>query len=97
MPIQDRVVLSAIILLIAPELDKKLPETVFSWRVKNPLPDNKKSIFRETDITDLPFLKKETIRREFDPFEGWYLLWPEFYEKTRKVFKEDDYRIYGYF
>jgi len=89
-PIQDRVVLSSLVLLIAPALDKKLPDSVFSWRLKNPIP-KKGPIFKETDITDLPFLKKETIREEVDPFEGWYRLWPVFDEKTRKVFKEDGY------
>jgi hypothetical protein len=76
---------------MAPELDKKLPESVFSWRLKNPIP-KRGPIFKETDITDLPFLKKVTIREEVDPFEGWYRLWPEFDEKTRKVFKKDGYR-----
>jgi len=90
-PIQDRVVLSALVLLMASELDKKLPDSVFSWRLKNPIP-KKGPIFKETDITDLPFLKKETIREEVDPFEGWYQLWPVFDKKTRKVFKEDGYR-----
>ena len=90
--IQDRVILSAIVLLMAPPLDKKLPDSVFSWRLKNPIP-KKGPIFRETDITDLPFLKKETIRQQVDPFEEWYRLWPVFDESTRKVFREDGYRF----
>ncbi len=92
MPIHDRVVLSAIVLLIAPYLDKNLPDSVFSWRLKNPIP-KKGPIFKETDITDLPFLKKDTIRDEIDPFVEWYRLWPIFDNKTRKVFKEEGYRF----
>lgn len=91
-PIQDRVVLSAIVLLMASKIDKKLPNSVFSWRLKDPIP-KKGPIFRESDITDLPFLRKKTIRERVDPFEGWYRLWPIFDEKTRKVFREDGYRF----
>lgn len=91
-PIQDRTVLSALVLLMAADVDKKLPESVFSWRLKNPIP-KKGPIFRESDITELPFLKKKTIREEVDPFEGWYRLWPEFDEKTRRVFQLEGYRF----
>lgn len=90
--IHDRVVLSAIVLLMASELDKKLPDTVYSWRLKNPIPKSG-SIFNETDITDLPFLKKVTIREEVDPFEDWYRLWPIFDEKTRRVYLDENYRF----
>ena len=90
--IQDRVVLSAIILILAPRIDKLLPKSVFSWRLKNPLP-NKGPIFRETDITDLPFLRKRTIRVRVDPFETWYRLWPEFDERTRRLFQVEGYRF----
>ncbi len=92
LPIQDRVVLSAIVLLIAPRVDKQLSSAVYSWRVKDPLPQ-KGPIFRENDITDLPFLKKSTIRSKVDPFEGWYLLWPEFDRETRQLFENDGYRF----
>lgn len=90
-PIYDRVVLSTIVLLLAPRIDEQLSPSVFSWRLKKPLPAHG-PIFRETDITDLPFLKKGTIRRKVDPFEGWYQLWPQFDETTRRLFQVDGYR-----
>ena len=90
-PIQDRVVLSSIVLLMAADVDKKLPSSVYSWRLKDPVP-KKGPIFRETDITDLPFLKKKTIREEVDPFEGWYRLWPVFDKDTRRLFQDEGYR-----
>jgi retron-type reverse transcriptase len=93
-PIYDRVVLSAIVLLIAPEIDKKLTESVYSWRLKKPIP-KRGSIFRETDITDLPFLEKNTIRQKIDPFEDWYLLWPQFDKRTRRVFQDEGYKYLG--
>lgn len=101
-PIQDRVLLSAIVLLIAGEIDKKLPESTFSWRLKDPIP-KRGPIFDNSDITDLPFLKKKTIRQEVDPFAGWYMLWPEFDRQTRLIFQQEGYRflatsdIAGYF
>ena len=91
-PIQDRTVLSALVLLMAADIDKKLPESVISWRLKDPIP-KKGPIFRESDITELPFLKKGTVREEVDPFEGWYRLWPEFDEKTRRIFQIEGYRF----
>lgn len=92
-PIQDRVVVSAIVFLIAEELDKKLPSTVYSWRVKSPYPKKNGSLFGESDITDLPFLKATTIRKYIDSFEGWYVLWPKFDQETRAVFKDSGYRF----
>lgn len=90
-PIYDRVVLCAIVLLLAPEIDSHLSPSVFSWRLKDPLPAAG-PIFREADITDLPFLKKRTIRLKIDPFEGWYQRWPEFDEATRRLFQVENYR-----
>ncbi len=90
-PIHDRVVLSAIVLLLAPKIEEQLPESVYSWRLKDPIP-KKGPIFRETDITDLPFLKKKTIQLEVDPFEGWYRLWPKFDEASRRLFQAEGYR-----
>lgn len=91
-PIQDRTVVSAIALLIAEKLDPKLPATVYSWRLKSPIP-KKGSIFGEGDVTDLPFLKSSTIRKKVDVFEGWYVRWPQFDRETRAVFQDAGYRF----
>jgi retron-type reverse transcriptase len=90
-PIQDRVVVSAIVLLIAPIIDKKFPKSVYSWRLKDPLPKTG-AIFKETDIADIPFLKQETIKARIDPFDSWYEVWPEFDEESRNAFLKDEYR-----
>lgn len=90
-PIQDRVVVSAIVLLLAPNIDKKLPDSVYSWRLKDPLPKGG-SIFKETDISDIPYLKKGTIREAIDPFEPWYTIWPEFDKDSRNAFLDKGYR-----
>jgi hypothetical protein len=78
----DRIVLFAIVRLIAPKLDELLPkEVVYSYRFK--AEGNKSSLFHETDILDLPFLKRRTIQKYIDPFDPWYALWPKFDEKSK--------------
>jgi len=91
-PIQDRVVVSSIIYLIAPKLDKAFPDSVYSWRIKEPLP-KRGPIFKRTDIADLPYLKKRTIRIAIDPFESWYEMWPQFDLISRRAFEEEGYKF----
>lgn len=91
-PIQDRVVVSSIIYLIAPSVDKAFPDSVYSWRIKEPLP-KKGSIFKSTDIADLPYLKKRTIRVAIDPFESWYEMWPQFDLISRRAFEDEGYKF----
>lgn len=79
LPIEESVLLHAIVYLLAPLLDKKLDSSVYSYRLhadwKKKLKKNK-SLFREMDV-DIPFLKKKTIR-SISPFEPWYERWPQF-------------------
>lgn len=84
LPLRDRIVASAIVLQIAPSLDRLLKPNVYSWRVKRPLP-KRGPIFDEGALEDMPFLKAKTIRRWIDPVEPWYALWPRFDEASRKV------------
>lgn len=90
-PIQDRVVVSSIILLIAEILDSRLPDSVYSWRLKRPIP-KKGSIFEDSDIGKFPFLKKTTIRYKFDPFLPWYNIWPKFDQEARQAYIKEGYR-----
>lgn len=85
--VTDRIVLHACILLVARQLDELLPKGVYSYRVKNLQWRRGKSIFAETDIYDLPYLKRKTIRRDIDPFEPWYARWPAFDKASRAAFK----------
>lgn len=109
LPYRDRVLCQAILLCIAPEIDKLLSPNVWSWRVKraakNRSPDSipKSGIFRDTDISKFPFLKNRTVRKYFDPFEPWYALWPKFDKYTLSYLKNSNFRwivvsdIAGYF
>lgn len=92
MNISDRIVLGAVVNLIAPTIDKIFPEAVYSYRLKEPLP-KQGAIFQETTIVDMPYLKKATIHSKIDPFESWYDAWPKFDENSRKTFGPDGYRF----
>jgi len=88
--IRDLVVLYAIILIIAPRLDKQLPETVYSYRLK---PDKKRKIlFKETNILEYTFLKKKTIKIKIDIFDPWYEQWPLFIEKSVYAFEKEGFK-----
>jgi hypothetical protein len=89
--IRDLVVLYGIIILIAPKLDKLLPETVFSYRYK---PDKKrKSLFKETKILEYTFLKKKTIKIKIDIFDPWYEQWPMFIEKSVFAYEKEGFKF----
>lgn len=78
--IADRIVLFAAIKLLVPIFDKYLPDSVYSYRYKS---DDKHTLFRESDVLDIPFLKKRTIQKYFEPFDPWYALWPLFDEESK--------------
>lgn len=90
--IEDRLVLYALVLLLAEQVDDELPDAVYSWRIRRPLPKNG-GIFRETSVLDLPFLKQKTIKKEVDPFEAWYVDWPEFDDRSRETFLDQSYHF----
>ena len=89
--IEDRVVLYCAMRLIAPKVDEHFSECVYSYRVKKG--GDKNAMFRENDVLDIPFLKSRTIRKFIEPFDPWYELWPEFDERSKEVFEDDDYKF----
>lgn len=89
--IEDRIVTYAIIYLIAPCLDKKIPEGVYSYRLK---PEKvRDSLFHDHEILKFPFLKKKTIQERIDIVEPWYGQWPIFIEKSKYAFEEEGYKF----
>lgn len=88
--IEDRIMTYAIIYLIAPYLDKKLPEGVYSYRLKPE--ETRDSIFQDHEILKFPFLKKKTIQSRIDIVEPWYGQWPKFIEQSIHTFEEEGYR-----
>jgi len=88
--VEDRIVLFSIIDLICFKLDKKLPENVHSCRLKKGKRED--SLFKNREILKFPFLKKGTIQRRVNLMEAWYDLWPKFYMKTYRTYKENGYK-----
>lgn len=86
--IRNEIVLTGAISLIAHNIDRTLSDAVYSWRVSDK--PKKDVLFRESDVLALPFLKRRTIQQFVDPFDAWYLLWPEFDEQSRKTALEDE-------
>lgn len=92
LPIEEASLLHAIVYLMAPHLDKKLDNAVFSYRLH---PEWKKrikrreSLFREAPV-EFPFLRRETLR-SISPFEAWYELWPDFEAEAIKAYTEEGY------
>ncbi|MGB7291788.1 MAG: RNA-directed DNA polymerase [Thermodesulfobacteriota bacterium] len=88
--IEDRIVTYAIVYLIAPYLDKKLPEGVCSYRLKPE--ETRDRLFQDHEILKFPFLKKETIQSRIDIVEPWYEQWPKFIEKSKYTFEDQGYK-----
>jgi len=89
--IEDRIVLFAIVCLMAPVLDKKLPTTVYSYRLREKF--KRDHLFKDVEILDFPFLKKSTIQKRLQIFEPWYGQWPLFLEQSQFTYERDGYRF----
>lgn len=87
--IEDKIVLFAITILIAPRLDKELPQSVYSYRLKKEF--DKNTLFKDIEFLKFPFLKEKTIRREVVIFEQWYGQYPKFIEDSIYAFEEEGY------
>ncbi len=86
LPIEESSLLHAAIYALAPALDKKLSNQVYSYRLhKNWKKKAAKgrSMFKEGDI-EFPFLRRATVA-QFTQFEAWYSAWPEFEEASFKA------------
>jgi len=89
--IEDKIVMFAIACLIAPLLDKKLPDSVYSWRVKKK--NKKKELFGDHEILKYPFLKRTTIQKRVDFIEPWYGVWPQFIKRIEVTYEKEGYRF----
>lgn len=92
LPLEESVLLHAIVYLLAPLLDNELDDSVYSYRLH---PDWKErikkrdSMFRERKI-EFPFLRRKTLR-SISPFDAWYERWPEFEKAALKACTEEGY------
>ncbi len=87
-PLQSRIVLFSAIKLVASELDKHLPQEVFSCRVRDKIDDR---LFKESSLSKPPFITNKKISEEIDPFKPWSYNWLAFEEKSIEVGIHGDY------
>ena len=80
LPIEEATILHAIVYLIAPRIDPKLRQEVYSYRLADDWQKRAakaESLFKQTNVNDIPFLRRRTIRA-ISIEEPWYEAWPEF-------------------
>ncbi len=86
--IEDHIVLFAIAFLLAPILDRILPQGVFHFRVKKkgklPHPDR---LFQNEG----PVLIRKDLRRELRIFVDWYEAWPEFVAEAQNSYEKEGF------
>ncbi len=87
----DRIVAFAAIYLLAPAIDRRLPDTVYSFRLKKTSRWPKSMPFEDREIVRFPLLKGKTIRRRIVLIEPWYKAWPAFREAVRYAYEEEGY------
>jgi hypothetical protein len=88
--IEDHIVLFAIAYLLAPIMDRVLPESVFHFRVKKkgkrPHPDK---LFENEG----PVLIRKVLRKELRIFEDWYEAWPEFVAEAQSIYEKEGFAV----
>jgi hypothetical protein len=86
--IEDHTVFFAIAYLLAPIMDRVLPENVFHFRVKkkgrSPHPD--KLFQNEGSI-----LIRKVLRKKLRIFEDWYEAWPEFVAEAQNIYEKEGF------
>ena len=93
LPIEEATILNAIVYLIAPKIDPKLRDEVYSYRLAKDWQQRAaraESLFAQADVNDIPFLKRRTLR-SISIEEPWYDAWPEFDEAGINAFREQGF------
>jgi hypothetical protein len=86
--IEDHIVFFGIAYLLAPLMDRVLPQSVFHFRVKKkgkrPHPDK---LFENEG----PILVRKEIRKELRIFGDWYEAWPEFVAEAQSIYEKEGF------
>jgi hypothetical protein len=93
LPIEEATILNAIVYLIAPKIDPKLRDEVYSYRLAEDWQKRAakaESLFSQADVNEIPFLKRRTIR-SISIEEAWYDAWPEFDEAGINAFRQQGF------
>ena len=86
--IEDHIVLFAIAYLLAPIMDRVLPENVFHFRVKK---KGKRSHPDKLFQNEGPVLIRKEIRKELRIFGDWYEAWPEFVAEAQSIYEKEGF------
>ena len=93
LPIEESTILHAIVYLLAPKIDSRLKDGVYSYRLAKDWENRAKradAIFSQGNVDHIPFLKRKTIR-SISLEEPWYVAWPEFDAESIRAVKEKGY------
>jgi hypothetical protein len=88
--IEDHTVFFAIAYLLAPIMDRVLPESVFHFRVKK---KGKRSHPDKLFQNEGPVLIRKVLRKELRIFEDWYEAWPEFVAEAQSIYEKEGFTI----
>ncbi len=88
--IEDHIVFFAIAYLLAPIMDRVLPESVFHFRVKK---KGKRSHPDKLFQNEGPILILKVLRKELRIFEDWYEAWPEFVAEAQSIYEKEGFTI----
>jgi len=89
--IEDWVVLFAITYLIAPRLDGKIPEQVYSYRLRSKA--ERDQLFQDVDVLEFPLLGKRQVVRPARMVEPWYETWPQFVVECVRAYTQEGYQF----
>jgi hypothetical protein len=84
--IEDSIVMFAIMLQIAPPLDRRMSDGVYAYRVSSRRPS--RAIFEHRDLA---FLRRRT-RRQVAAFKEWYQVWPSFEAEAIDSYEAQGFR-----
>jgi hypothetical protein len=93
LPIEESTILHAAMYLIAPRIDHRLHDNVYSYRLAKDWRkrvQKAKDLFEPGDVDNVPFLKNKTIR-SISIEEPWYDAWPEFDAASIKAIRSSGY------
>lgn len=88
--IEDHIVFFAIAYLLAPIMDRFLPESVFHFRIKK---KGKKPHPNKLFQNESPILIRKVLRKELRIFEDWYEAWPEFVAEAQNIYEKEGFTI----
>jgi hypothetical protein len=88
--IEDHIVFFAIAYLLAPIMDRVLPESVFHFRVKK---KGKRAHPDKLFQNEGPVLIRKVLRKELRIFEDWYEAWPEFVAEAQSIYEKEGFTV----